>query len=120
LQTVLADGFLAQVCTTGDHLGERLQALSAQYGLGAVRGAGLLRALDLGQPLATAVVAHAREELMLGGATGNSGLLLNAPRPSVLRFMPALTVTRAEVDLMIEGLTASLDALGVGKVARRA
>jgi acetylornithine/N-succinyldiaminopimelate aminotransferase len=47
-------------------------------------------------------------------------LLLNAPRPSVLRFMPALTVTQAEVDLMIEGLTASLDALGVGKVARRA
>ena len=66
-----------------------------------------------GQPLAAAVVAHAREQLMLGGVADNSGLLLNAPRPSVLRFMPALTVTQAEVDLMIEGLTASLDAVGV-------
>jgi acetylornithine/N-succinyldiaminopimelate aminotransferase len=120
VQTVLADSFLARVRTTGDHLGERLNALSVRYGLGAARGVGLLRALDLGQPLAAAVVAHAREQLMLGGAAGNTGLLLNAPRPSVLRFMPALTVTLAEVDLMIEGLTASLDALGVGKAQRRA
>lgn len=119
MQTVLADGFLAQVRATGDHLGARLQALSAQYGLSA-RGVGLLRALDLGQPLAAAVVAHAREQVMLGGPAGNTGLLLNAPRPSVLRFMPALTVTQAEVDLMIAGLTASLDALGLGMVARRA
>ena len=31
------------------------------------------------------------------------GLLLNAPRPHLLRFMPALNVTEAEIDLMIEG-----------------
>jgi acetylornithine/N-succinyldiaminopimelate aminotransferase len=120
MNTVLADGFLARVRTTGEYLGERLQALCGQYGLAAARGVGLLRALDLGEPLAAAVVTHAREQLMLGGADGNTGLLLNAPRPSVLRFMPALTVTEAEVDRMIEGLSASLDALEVGKVARRA
>jgi len=111
MQTVLGDGFLDQVRATGERLGERLQALSVRNGLGAARGAGLLRALDLGQPVAAAVVTHARERLMLGGAAAGTGLLLNAPRPSVLRFMPALTVTRAEVDLMIEGLTASLDAV---------
>lgn len=116
LQTVVADGFLARVRASGDHLGARLQALSARYELGAARGVGLLRALDLGQPIAADVVTHAREQLMLGGASANAGLLLNAPRPSVLRFMPALTVTPAEVDLMIEGLTASLD--GVGPSAR--
>jgi acetylornithine/N-succinyldiaminopimelate aminotransferase len=120
LQEVLSDGFLAQVRTTGDYLGERLQALSGQRGLGAVRGVGLLRALELGQPVAPDVVTHAREQLMLGGAGGNTGLLLNAPRPSVLRFMPALTVTQAEVDLMVEGLVASLDALGVGQATSRA
>lgn len=115
MRTVLADGFLAQVRATGEHLGARLQALCARYGLSAARGVGLLRALDLGQPLAAAVATHAREQLMLGDAAVNTGLLLNAPRPSVLRFMPALTVTRTEVDLMIDGLTASLDALGVGR-----
>ena len=45
------------------------------------------------------------------------GLLLNAPRPSVLRFMPALNVARVEVDLMIEGLTGSLNVLGIGTEA---
>ncbi|HEY4067125.1 MAG TPA: acetylornithine transaminase [Burkholderiaceae bacterium] len=114
LETVLADGFLAEVRAVGEHLAARLQALSARYGLGETRGAGLLRALDLGQPLAAAVVTHAREQLMLGARADDTGLLLNAPRPSVLRFMPALTVTRAEVDLMIEGLAQSLEALGMG------
>jgi len=118
MQAVLADGFLANVRRTGDHLGERLQELSARYGLGSARGVGLLRALDLGQPTAASVVAYAREQLMLGTATSNTGLLLNAPRPSVLRFMPALTVTCAEVDLMIEGLAATLDALVVGRATR--
>ena len=118
VETVLAEGFLARVRAAGEHLGERLRALSAQYGLGAARGVGLLRALDLGRPLAAAVVAQARKQPMLGGAAGNAGLLLNAPRPSVLRFMPALTVTEAEIDLMIDGLAASLEALGVIKAAR--
>ena len=111
MQAVLADGFLAEVRATGEHLGARLQALSAQHGLGEARGIGLLRALDLGRPVAADVVTHARERLMLGGAAGNTGLLLNAPRPSVLRFMPSLTVTRAEVDLMIDGLATSLEAV---------
>ena len=111
LQAVLADGFLAEVRATGEHLGARLQALSAQFGLGEARGIGLLRALDLGRPVAADAVTHAREQLMLGGAAGNTGLLLNAPRPSVLRFMPSLTVTRAEVDLMIDGLAISLEAV---------
>ena len=118
MQAVMADGFLAEVRATGDYLGQRLQALAARYGLSEARGVGLLHALDLGQPLAQDVVAHAREQLMLGGAAGNTGLLLNAPRPSVLRFMPAITVTPAEVDLMIEGLAVSLGAVGIGRAAR--
>ena len=117
VHAVLADGFLGRVRATGEHLGERLEALSAQYGLGEVRGVGLLRALELGQPLAAAVVAHAREHLMLGAAGDNTGVLLNAPRPSVLRFMPALNVTPTQVDAMVDGLEASPVALGVGAVA---
>ena len=29
------------------------------------------------------------------------GLLINAPRPDALRFMPALTITREEIDQMV-------------------
>jgi acetylornithine/N-succinyldiaminopimelate aminotransferase len=31
-------------------------------------------------------------------------LLLNAPRPNLLRFMPALNVTAEEIDLMLSEL----------------
>jgi acetylornithine/N-succinyldiaminopimelate aminotransferase len=34
------------------------------------------------------------------------GLLLNAPRPNLLRFMPALNVTAEEIDLMLTQLDA--------------
>jgi hypothetical protein len=33
--------------------------------------------------------------------------------------MPALNVTQAEIDLMIDGLAASLDALGLGQWSSR-
>jgi acetylornithine/N-succinyldiaminopimelate aminotransferase len=36
------------------------------------------------------------------------GLLINAPRPDTLRFMPALNVTRDEIDRMLELLEAVL------------
>jgi acetylornithine/N-succinyldiaminopimelate aminotransferase len=39
-----------------------------------------------------------------------TGLLLNAPRPALLRFMPSLTVSEAEIDQMIEMLDGLLKA----------
>jgi len=61
-------------------------------GLGEVRGRGLLLAMKLNRPVSVQVVDAAMER----------GLLINAPRPSVLRFMPALNVTRNEIDTMME------------------
>jgi acetylornithine/N-succinyldiaminopimelate aminotransferase len=40
------------------------------------------------------------------------GLLLNAPRPDSLRFMPALNVTREEIDEMLDLLEMSLERAG--------
>ena len=76
----------------GAHLTARLEVLSRRHGCGGVRGRGLLLALDLGRDIAPAVVAEALRR----------GLLINAPRPNALRFMPALTVTHAEIDHMID------------------
>jgi acetylornithine/N-succinyldiaminopimelate aminotransferase len=36
------------------------------------------------------------------------GLLINAPRPDCLRFMPSLTVTHDEIDRMLDILDATL------------
>jgi acetylornithine/N-succinyldiaminopimelate aminotransferase len=66
--------------------------LSEELSLGETRGEGLLLALDLNQPVAADVVTRVLDR----------GLLLNSPRPSVLRFMPALNVSREEIDQMME------------------
>ncbi len=104
LDTVSQPEFLAGVRARAAHLQARLTDLSARRGLGAERGRGLLRALDLGQPVAAKVVEAARE-------LQPEGLLLNAPRPSYLRLMPALNVTDAEIDQMIAMLERALDAV---------
>ncbi|MDB5563459.1 MAG: acetylornithine transaminase [Tardiphaga sp.] len=97
--------FLKSVTDNGLHLAGELQRISARHGLGSVRGQGLLLALDLKRPIGAAVVACALEE----------GLLLNAPRPDTLRFMPALNVTREEIALMIAQFDAILGKLGVAR-----
>jgi acetylornithine/N-succinyldiaminopimelate aminotransferase len=87
-------GFLDEVVRTGAYLMRRLEDLSVKRGAGGVRGRGLLVAMALAAPTAAAVVDRSFE----------AGLLVNAPRPDLLRFMPALNVTRAEVDEMIDVL----------------
>ena len=86
--------FLAQVRENGDYLMGQLRSLSKQLGLGEVRGQGLLVALELGKPAGATVVDEALKR----------GLLINSPRPASLRFMPALNVSRAEIDMMLATL----------------
>jgi acetylornithine/N-succinyldiaminopimelate aminotransferase len=90
LNEVLSSTFLSQVQTNGVYLRQTLQALSAQFGLGEVRGQGLLLALDTGALDANAIV---QRSLALG-------LLINAPRSHTLRFMPALNVSQPEIQEM--------------------
>lgn len=92
--------FLAQVRNLGQQLRRGLEALSAQHGLGEVRGAGLLWALELGRDQAPALVGACRER----------GLLLNAARPHCLRFMPRLNSTAEEIEQGLGILGAALAA----------
>ena len=95
-------GFLEQVEKTGAYLQGRLEELSRQQGLDEVRGKGLLWALDLNKEIGPQVV----EECL------NRGLLINSPRKNTLRFMPALTVSRQEVDRMMDTLKGALQTIG--------
>jgi acetylornithine/N-succinyldiaminopimelate aminotransferase len=83
--------FLSHVRESGEYLATRLRNLSQELGLGEVRGRGLLLALDLHEAIGSRVVEAALE----------SGLLINAPRPNTIRFMPALNVTFEEIDQMV-------------------
>jgi acetylornithine/N-succinyldiaminopimelate aminotransferase len=75
----------------GLYLAGGLEALSRRHQCGGVRGKGLLLGLDLARAIGPQVVALAFAR----------GLLVNSPRPDSLRFMPALTVTRDEIDQML-------------------
>ncbi len=90
--------FLAAVTASGEYMASKLAGVAARRGEQGVRGRGLLLALALSAPRAAAVVEQAFE----------MGLILNSPRPDVLRFMPALNVLRGEIDEMIDLLDALL------------
>lgn len=98
MKVIQGESFLASVRKTGHYFKTRLQLLSEKHGLGEVRGNGLLLALELGRDCAYDVVDRARE----------AGLLLNAPRAHSLRFMPALNISRSEIDDGIYVLSAIL------------
>jgi len=105
LETLLAPGFLAGVKEKAAYLSTRLTQLSERHGLKEERGAGLLRALNLGSNIGAQIVDLARD-------TNPVGLLLNSPRPDLLRFMPALNVSTEEIDQMIDMLSDTLRRLG--------
>jgi acetylornithine/N-succinyldiaminopimelate aminotransferase len=92
-----APGFMDAVNARAAQLSEGLLALSRKWGMKGERGNGLLRALMLDRDDGSAIVDTARD-------WAPEGLLLNSPRPSLLRFMPALNVTAAEVDMMLARL----------------
>lgn len=101
---LLKPGFLKSVKDKGVYLSKALLKLSDRYGMQGERGEGLLRALKLGKDIGPAIVETARDLQPVG-------LLINSPRPDLLRFMPALNVTTQEIDQMMALLTQVLDRL---------
>ncbi|HEX7750168.1 MAG TPA: acetylornithine transaminase [Bordetella sp.] len=90
-------GFMESVNTRAKQLSDGLLALSAKWGFKGERGMGLLRALQMDADIGPAIVNAARD-------LAPQGLLVNAPRASSLRFMPALNVSEAEIRQMLEML----------------
>ena len=98
VETVSRPAFLAAVVANGEYLTQKLGEMSSKLCHGEVRGRGLLLALELKGKDAAKVARTAMDR----------GLLINAPRPDTLRFMPALNVTRDEIDQMLVLLEAVL------------
>jgi len=94
MNEVCSDEFLGGVRARAEQLSAGLQAIVREFNLPGERGLGLLRALVLPSDVAADVVVAAQ-------ALEPVGLLLNAPRPHLIRLMPALNISAAEMD---EGL----------------
>lgn len=88
METMTAPDFLPHVRAMGDYLTQQLEQIAHSHGGGEVRGTGLLLALEISTLNAKATAAAAMR----------AGLLLNAPQPHALRFMPALNVSQDEID----------------------
>ena len=97
INQLIAPGFLEEVQAKGAYLRELLLKLSDELGLDGERGEGLLRALKLKSDIGPEIVERARNLEPIG-------LLLNSPRPNLLRFMPALNISREELKQMVDML----------------
>lgn len=95
--TLTAPGFMDQINARGEQLSAGLTTLARKWHMPGERGNGLLRALEMDRDDGPALVEAARERTP-------EGLLLNAPRPNLLRFMPALNVSAGEIDTMLAWL----------------
>ena len=95
--TLTAPGFLDGVQARGKHLSEGLLALSAKWGMRGERGLGLLRALVMDRDDGPALVAAAQQRTP-------EGLLLNSPRPNLLRFMFFMYLSTSEIYTMLAWL----------------
>ena len=93
IEQLLAPGFLESVKAKGELLKLELLKLCAEFNLEGERGEGLLRALMLGNDIGGKLVELARDR-------NPEGLLINSPRPNLLRFMPALNVSDDEIRQM--------------------
>ena len=86
--------FLEEVQKVGEYFRQRLMALMEKYAfIREVRGRGLILGIELDFP-GGEVVAQCQER----------GVLINCTAEKVLRFLPPLIVTSAEVDRLIDTL----------------
>jgi predicted acetylornithine/succinylornithine family transaminase len=94
LEQLMDHGLLDHVKTVGTHFERRLRTLALAHPLIVdVRGAGLMRGLEL-RVDAAPVIDLARER----------GLLVNRTAEKVVRMLPPLTISAAELDVAIDVL----------------
>jgi acetylornithine/N-succinyldiaminopimelate aminotransferase len=98
---VSGPGFLDEVQERGGQLESRLRRLARAWGRVSWRGRGLLQALVFDDPVAGELSERARDH----------GLLVNAARPHVLRFMPQLRISEAELSELCMRLDAARTAV---------
>jgi acetylornithine/N-succinyldiaminopimelate aminotransferase len=93
---------LKHVIATGDYFGAALEKLDGKHGsIQDVRGAGLMRAIELDSAdLAKAVLVRMRE----------AGVIINRTHEKVLRFLPPYIIEKKHIDQLIKELDRALSA----------
>jgi acetylornithine/N-succinyldiaminopimelate aminotransferase len=102
MRTVESEGLVEHAAQVGDYLAESLSALAERGApIAGVRGRGLMVGVALSRDIARDVATAALEE----------GLIVNAVGDRTLRLVPALVITRAEVDDAVARLSRAFDSV---------
>jgi acetylornithine aminotransferase/acetylornithine/N-succinyldiaminopimelate aminotransferase len=102
LDHLVGGGLLGHIGRVGHHFGERLKALAARHAfVKDVRGAGLMWGLELTRDAAPVVPAALER-----------GVVVNRTAERVVRLLPPLIITEAEIDEGLGRLDAALGAVG--------
>jgi acetylornithine aminotransferase/acetylornithine/N-succinyldiaminopimelate aminotransferase len=93
---------LKHVIATGNYFGDALEELDGRHrSIQDVRGAGLMRAIELDSAeLAKAVLVRMRE----------AGILINRTHETVLRFLPPYIIEKNHIDQLVKELDRALSA----------
>ena len=102
MRTVESEGLVEQAGEVGDYLAESFSALAdGGAPIAGVRGRGLMLGVALNRDVARAVAAAALDQ----------GLIVNAIGDRTLRLVPALIITREEVDEAVRRLSRAFDSV---------
>jgi predicted acetylornithine/succinylornithine family transaminase len=102
LDELVGGGVLAHVGRVGPHFEARLRALAAKHGIvKEVRGRGLMWGVELSRDAAPVVPAALER-----------GVIVNRTAETVIRLLPPLVITSAEIDEAVDRLDAALVAVG--------
>ena len=101
INEVIGKNLAENAAKQGLYIQQKLAEIAECFNLSNIRGKGLLIAFDLPVDKGAEVV----------GACLENGLIINSPQPATIRLMPALIVTSADIDDMIEILSKALAAV---------
>jgi acetylornithine/N-succinyldiaminopimelate aminotransferase len=105
MRTIESDGLVQHAAEVGEYLAESLSALAERGApIAGVRGRGLMVGVGLSRDIAPDVAAAALD----------AGLIVNAIGPRTLRLVPALIITREEVDEAMSRLSKAFASVEVG------
>jgi acetylornithine/succinyldiaminopimelate/putrescine aminotransferase len=88
-------GFIEKAASVGEYGLAKLREIAAKYPqlINEVRGRGLMMGLEFKEPVATVI-----------GKLLDAGIICGPAGPNVLRFLPPLIITEADVDFVVATL----------------
>ncbi|MCK9905396.1 aminotransferase class III-fold pyridoxal phosphate-dependent enzyme, partial [Frankia sp. Cpl3] len=106
VKTVMDEGFKQQVHETIDYLWNRLSALRAQYpdAVKEIRGKGMMVGILLDAPAER--ISQLQRKLL------EQGILVDVTQKTIVRLLPPLTLTKAEIDRFIDTFSQAIARIG--------